>query len=251
MARIRARLKKLLKQQEPMDSYFKRLSMKGHTHAKTPKPASARVPRPNIQTFQTYPTYVHTAPPAPPHVPARPTSIYAGIGDIPMFVPPVAPEIPQSPTFSSSSSQGYSSHSNDSGTPVAHWAMRIFDGRHDSTEFQTLAQPTVCLGRDEPRVMKMLEDDGFEKVVELPFEATNIWVRLYWRAADDRARILVLAMDQDGTRRRHCFPLTGLTFRRAQSSLQLCRVNRTDGQLDLWARLRFLLYERKYARVSN
>jgi hypothetical protein len=129
--------------------------------------------------------------------------------------------------------------------------MRIFDGRHDSTEFQTLAQPTVCLGRDEPRVMKMLEDDGFEKVVELPFEATNIWVRLYWRAADDRARILVLAMDQDGTRRRHCFPLTGLTFRRAQSSLQLCRVNRTDGQLDLWARLRFLLYERKYARVSN
>jgi hypothetical protein len=238
-----------------MDSYFKRLSINGRTHAKTPKPPSPRVPRPNIQTFQSYPTYHHNAPPPPPpppRVPTRPTSaIYAGIGDIPIFVPPVAPEIPQSPTFSSSSSQGYSSHSNDSGTPVAHWAMRIFDGRHDSTEFKMLAQPTVCLGRDEPRVMKMLEDDGFEKVVELPFEATNVWVRLYWRAADSRARILVLAMDQDGTRRRHCFPLTGLSFRRAGSSLQLCRVNRTDGQLDLWARLRFLLYERKYARVSR
>ncbi|KAJ4349175.1 hypothetical protein N0V95_004817 [Ascochyta clinopodiicola] len=31
---------------------------------------------------------------------------------------------------------------------------------------------------------------------------------------------------------------------RGDSCLQLCRVNRKDGQLDLWARLRFPLYER-------
>jgi hypothetical protein len=30
---------------------------------------------------------------------------------------------------------------------------------------------------------------------------------------------------------------------RTESCLQLCRVNRQDGQLDLWANLRFTLYE--------
>lgn len=43
---------------------------------------------------------------------------------------------------------------------------------------------------------------------------------------------------------RYCFPLTGLKVLRIESSLQLCRVNREDGQLDLWANLRFTLYER-------
>ena len=44
---------------------------------------------------------------------------------------------------------------------------------------------------------------------------------------------------------RYCFPLTGLKVLRTESSLQLCRVNREDGRLDLWANLRFTLYERK------
>jgi hypothetical protein len=43
---------------------------------------------------------------------------------------------------------------------------------------------------------------------------------------------------------RHCLPLTGLKFLRTESCLQLCRVNRQDGHLDLWANLRFTLYER-------
>lgn len=45
---------------------------------------------------------------------------------------------------------------------------------------------------------------------------------------------------------RYCFPLTGLKVLRTESSLQLCRVNREDGRLDLWANLRFTLYERKF-----
>lgn len=78
-----------------------------------------------------------------------------------------------------------------------------------------------------------------------PFEATNVWVRLYWRAADHRARILFLTLDPSGRRMRYCFPLTGLKVLRTESNLQLCRVNREDGRLDLWANLRFTLYERK------
>lgn len=122
--------------------------------------------------------------------------------------------------------------------------MKIYDGRHSSTPFQTLGQPTKCLGRDEAQAIEFLDNDGFQKVLELPFEATNVWVRIYWRASDLRARILFLTLGPDGRRMRYCFPLTGLKVLRTESCLQLCRVNRQDGQLDLWANLRFTLYER-------
>lgn len=159
------------------------------------------------------------------------------------MVPPAAPEIPQSPTYSSASSHAYSNHSTDS-EPVAHWAMRIFDGRHTLTRFHTLGEGTVCVGRVEDRVIEMLDRDGFEKVLEQPFEATSVWVRLYWRGEDNRARILFLTMDPEGRRTRQCFPLTGLKILRTESCLQLCRVSRQNGELDLWARLRFTSYER-------
>ncbi|KAI4930217.1 hypothetical protein J4E85_004842 [Alternaria conjuncta] len=152
------------------------------------------------------------------------------------------PEIPQSPTYSSASSQAYSNQSTDS-EPVAHWAMKIFDGRHGSTPSQSPSEPTECFGRDEPRVIELLDTDGFERILELPFEATEVWIRIYWRADDNRARILFLTTDHNGNRVRYQVPITALAVRRAGSCLQLCRINRQDGQLDLWARLRFPLYE--------
>lgn len=232
--------------------------MQGHSYASTPKPPSPKVARPKIKTLPTYPAglgYRYTSPPVGlPHR-APPASPWAGIGDIP-FIPPPVPEIPQSeipqsPTYSSASSHTYSNHSTDSGDPVAHWAMKILDGRHSSTPFMTLGESTICVGRDEPRVIEMLGDDGFEKVMELPFEATNVWVRLYWRAGDNRARLLFLTMDASGRRTRQCSPITNLKLIRTDSCLQLCRVNRKDGQLDLWARLRFSLYERKYSQYDS
>jgi hypothetical protein len=239
-----------------LDSYFNRLSVHGQGHdgyAHTPKPPSPKVPRPNLYSYSTYPAQVYAHPqspqlPPPPHYPHAPT--WGGvIGDIP-FIPPQAPDIPhishipQSPTYSSASSQAYSNHSSES-EPVAHWAMKIFNGRHTQTSFQTFAEPTVCVGKDETRVIELLDSDGFEKVLELPFEATDVLVRLYWRPKDGRARILFLTEDSRGNRMRYCLPLTGLKLLRNESCLQLCRVNRKDGQLDLWARLRFTMYERK------
>jgi hypothetical protein len=129
--------------------------------------------------------------------------------------------------------------------------MKIFDGRHSSTPYHTLGDPTVCLGRDEPRVIELLDTDGFEKVLELPFETTDVWVRLYWRSEDNRARILFLTKDPSGRRMRYCLPLTGLKLLRTESCLQLCRVNRKDGQLDLWARLRFILHESEYHNLTQ
>jgi hypothetical protein len=247
MHKLKISLSKLLKKQEPVDSYFNRLnvnvSKKGH--AKTPKPPSPKTARPKIHTHPTYPAPHYGHPPPPPQLPHRYVvpPAWAGIGEIP-FIPPPVPEIPQSPTYSSASSHAYSNGSTDS-EPVAHWAMKIFDGRHSSTPFRTLGEPTLCNGRDEPRVIEMLDDDGFEKVLELPFEATHVWVRLYWRANDNRARILFLTKDGNGRRLRHQIPITALSLRRTDASLQLCRVNRKDGHLDLWAKLRFTLYESK------
>lgn len=246
MHRLRIRLSKLLKKQEPIDSYFNRLTVHGRTHARTPKPPSPKVTRPKIHTLPTYPTgygnHRAAAPPMLPHRTQAPT--WGGvIGDIP-FVPPPVPDIPQSPTYSSASSHAYSNHSTDSGEPVAHWAMKIFDGRHTSTRYQTLGEPTMCVGKDEVRAIELLDSDGFEKVMELPFEATNVWVRLYWRSDDNRARLLFLTIDQAGRRIRQCIPINALKLLREDSCLQLCRINRKDGQLDLWARLRFTLHER-------
>lgn len=129
--------------------------------------------------------------------------------------------------------------------------MKIFDGRHTSTPFHTFSEPTVCLGRDEPQSIELLDNDGFQKVVELPFEQTDVYVRLYWRAEDHRARILFLTKDAEGDRLRYCLPLTGLKLLRTDSCLQLCRINRRDGQLDLWARLRFLMHERTYLNAFH
>ena len=246
---IQTRLSKLLKKQKPDVSYFNRLSAHVHGYARTPKPPSPKVSRPKIHTLPTYPaaSYTHhSKPPPPPPRPHRSPVApgWAGIGDIPLIPPPV-PEIPESPTYSSASSHAYSNHSTDSGEPVAHWAMKIFDGRHSSTPFQTWGDHTICLGKDEPHAIDYLKSDGFEKVLELPFDATNVWVRLYWRADDNRARLLFLTTDSTGRRMRHCLPISGLKLLRTDSCLQLCRINRKDGQLDLWARLRFTLYERE------
>jgi hypothetical protein len=252
--KIRVRLSKLLKKQEPIESYFDRLSVQGHAHgyARTPKPASPKMPRPNLHSYTTYPapmfSHVPPRPPPPPQHHPAPTWGGVGIGEIP-FIPPPVPEIPQSPTYSSASSHTYSNGSTDS-EPVAHWAMKIFDGRHTSTPFHTFSEPTVCLGRDESQAIELLDNDGFQKVAELPFEQTDVYIRLYWRAEDNRARILFLTMDEEGHRLRYCLPLTGLKLLRTDSCLQLCRINRRDGQLDLWARLRFLMHESECPRCA-
>lgn len=109
-----------------------------YPYGRPPLPA-----RPVAERGTTYPSYVqqhhqHIPPPPPPPLPPR-SPVY---GDIP-FVPPIVPDVPQSPTYSNASSHTYSTHSNDSGGPVAHWAMKIFDGRHSSTPFKTLAPKYV------------------------------------------------------------------------------------------------------------
>jgi len=246
---VKLRLSRLLNKQVPLESYFTRLSVHGVRYTGTPSVPSPKVARPKFHSHSTFPTghgpQNHHAMPPPPllhQTPIAPSWVGLGIGDIPLVPPPV-PEIPLSPTHSTTSSHTFSNYSTDS-DPVAHWAMRVFDGRHSSTPFKTLGEPTICLGRDEPRAIERLNGDGFEKVLELPFEATNVWLRLYWRADDNRARLLFLIMDASGRRMRQCIPVTALKLLRTESCLQLCKVNAKDGQLDLWARLRFTLYER-------
>jgi hypothetical protein len=193
--------------------------------------------------------YVH--PPQPPPPPPRPHAapMWGGIGEVP-FVPPPVPEIPTSPTYSSTSSHSYSNQSTDSGEPVAHWGMKIFDGRHTSTPYNILGDPTKCLGREEPNVLELLLTDGFERVLELPFEAASVKVSLFWRSKDHRARIL-FSTKKAGHPVWYCLPLTGLTIIRSEDCLQLCRVNRRDGKLDLWARLRFVQHESELARAQS
>ncbi|KAF2745064.1 hypothetical protein M011DRAFT_460273 [Sporormia fimetaria CBS 119925] len=125
-----------------------------------------------------------------------------------------------------------------------HWATKIFDGHHGRSDFRDYGVPTKCLGRDEPNAIELFQQQKYQKVVEIPFEAADIWVRLYWRPEDNRARILFLALDEFGNRVRFSFSLANLRITRQGCCLQLCRVNRHDQGLDLWANLRFNMYER-------
>jgi hypothetical protein len=74
-------------------------------------------------------------------------------------------------------------------------------------------------------------------------------VQLFWRPTDHRVRILYLTTEKiTGRTLRYCIPLTALTARRSGNCLQLCRVNRVDDKLELWANLKFPLYERELLR---
>lgn len=78
-----------------------------------------------------------------------------------------------------------------------------------------------------------------------PFQYADISVQLHWRPTDYRARILYLTTNkQTGRPLRYCYPLTSLILRRYGACLKLGRLNDND-RLDLWASLRFDVYESK------
>ncbi|KAK8160636.1 hypothetical protein BKA80DRAFT_290477 [Phyllosticta citrichinensis] len=183
-------------------------------------------------------------PPPPPQPPFEdPKYLYAEEWESEGYVysPPPESAIPMSPAVSDASWGEFPSWPRS----VTHWAMDVYDGKHPLSPFRgSLGQPTRCFGRDMPDAVNRLCADGFVKVVEHPFEASEVFVRLYWRETDNRARILFLTKDPSGARHRFCFPLTALKIMRVGASLQFCRVNKNDGGLDLWAVLRFASSER-------
>ncbi|KAK8191589.1 uncharacterized protein BKA78DRAFT_137333 [Phyllosticta capitalensis] len=193
-------------------------------------------------------------PPPPPPPPAEyPKWVYAEEWDREeyIFSPPEESEAPMSPAISDSSWAEFSAWPRSvtveasSSSTSQHWAMNVYDGRHPLSPFRGgLGQPTRCFGRDMPDAVNRLWAEGFVKVVEHPFEASEVFVRLYWRPTDNRARIVFLTKDPSGERRRYCFPLTALKIMRVGASLQFCRINKHDGGLDLWAVLRFASSER-------
>ncbi|KAK8212221.1 hypothetical protein IWZ01DRAFT_434110 [Phyllosticta capitalensis] len=193
-------------------------------------------------------------PPPPPPPPAEdPKWVYAEEWDREeyIFSPPEKSEAPMSPAISDSSWAEFSAWPRSvtveasSSSTSQHWAMNVYDGRHPLSPFRGgLGQPTRCFGRDMPDAVNRLWAEGFVKVVEHPFEASEVFVRLYWRPTDNRARIVFLTKDPSGERRRYCFPLTALKIMRVGASLQFCRINKHDGGLDLWAVLRFASSER-------
>ncbi|KAK7556777.1 hypothetical protein IWX49DRAFT_495185 [Phyllosticta citricarpa] len=206
------------------------------------RPGPLPPPPPGLVAQPVFPGVRHH--PAPPRRGGQRAQAL-GIRPISIPPPPPPPPPPQRPV-----SPGVRHHpapnrrASTSSTPQ-HWAMDVYDGRHPLSPFRgSLGQPTRCFGRDMPDAVDRLCAEGFIKVVEHPFEASEVFVRLYWRESDNRARILFLTKDPSGARHRYCFPLTALKIMRVGASLQFCRVNKNDGGLDLWAVLRFASSER-------
>ncbi|EMC93005.1 hypothetical protein BAUCODRAFT_125942 [Baudoinia panamericana UAMH 10762] len=186
--------------------------------------------------------------------PISPTDIYSDWDSD--YARPVAPEPPPlsplSPTFTSSSSQTLESSQTsyseepDRVTELVHWAQHILDGQHDRTPFRAdyvTDDRSVCHGTSDESALHHLGQDGFMRVLQLPFDREHLWIRLYWRPPDGRARILIMTLDSLGRVEYYSAPLTNLKIIRKDSSLQLCKA-RTHGRYHLWAQLNFLLYER-------
>ncbi|CAK4030550.1 Hypothetical predicted protein [Lecanosticta acicola] len=168
-----------------------------------------------------------------------------------------APEPPLSPTYTSNSSHTMSSSQTSYGSdpyfpppsePLAHWAQDVYNGMNPLNRYRQidsqLDDRSACYGTVEPEALHHLVRDGFQRAVELAFDAHRLWVRLYWRNSDHRARILVITKDSEGRRLLYCTPLTNLKIIRNKSVLQLCRCSRGDGRFSLWARLNFVFHER-------
>ncbi|EME76938.1 uncharacterized protein MYCFIDRAFT_61236 [Pseudocercospora fijiensis CIRAD86] len=228
--------------------------------ASTPRPRPRRTSRPTmpprINTPSTPTVASDVSWESPWNLTARP---YAPEPPVPplMFPPtPGSPMSPMSPVFSnftSSSSQTASSHTSYSTTDpyapsaLVHWADDIFDGQHPNTQYRPdyqLSDRSACYGQPDQYALEHLSRDGFQKVLELPFDERKLWVRLYWRPNDFRARLLILSQTSSGTQQHCCQPLTALKIIRRASTLQLCQASKSSTRYKLWARLNFLLHER-------
>jgi hypothetical protein len=190
-------------------------------------------------------------------IPPPPIQTWSEDSDPSGVLPPVPdaprPWGPTSPTLSATSGHTFSSHqtwaSNSSGgapaPPINHWAVRVFDGRHTQTTFRSRGEPTECYGRPEPpSCMARLASEGFIEVLRLPLDTARVYIRMYWRPADHRARILLTIKDMmTGQTLRYCIPLTALKLRRDGSSVKLFTYSPQEDTLKMWACLNFTVYE--------
>ena len=168
-----------------------------------------------------------------------------------------APDAPISPTYTSGSSPTMGSSQDSYGSDpyvqvpsgsLTHWAQNVFNGTNPFNPYRQpgsqLDDRSSCYGTVEPDALHNLVRDRFQRVLELPFDEERFWLRLYWRPADNRARILIITKDSYGHKLLHCVPLTNLKVIRNKSTLQLCRCSRGDRRYSLWARLNFVFHER-------
>ncbi|KAK4956383.1 hypothetical protein LTR10_005907 [Elasticomyces elasticus] len=164
--------------------------------------------------------------------------------------PPFAPDPPlQSPTFTSSSSATLSSsqtsYSNAESASPSHWARHVFNGSNPTTAFRQhyLEDISECYGSTDTSAISKMTQDGFLLALQQPFDGDRLWLRIYWRPEDNRARMLVMTKASDGRDQHYCVVLSSLKIIREQSCLKLCRA-RPDGKYDLWTKLNFAIYER-------
>jgi hypothetical protein len=216
--------------------------------------------RPPMHHHHSFPFHgpgLHMPPMPPQPMPGMhwspPMSALSEESDPPVFPPvpePPRPWGPTSPTLSSgtfSSQQTWNSNSS-SGVPapqINHWAVRVFDGRHNSTEFRSRGEPTACYGRPEPPTCtERLGAEGFIEVLRLPLDAARVYVRLFWRPSDHRARILLSTKDPISLQTlKYCIPLTALKLRREGPSIKLFTYSTQEDALKIWAILNFTVYE--------
>ncbi|CAD6593939.1 MAG: hypothetical protein ASARMPRED_008234 [Alectoria sarmentosa] len=153
--------------------------------------------------------------------------------------PPPAPDIPGSPTTSNTFST--QSSSLDS-VLSSHWLPVVFDQHGPSTLLEDTGQSSVFLAQPMPGSSARLEEKGYVRLLELPFENGDLVVRLYQRSHDGRSRFLCRTIRPARSRKDVVLPLVSLKVSRSGPFLKFYDVG--EGNSKLWACLKFSSYER-------
>lgn len=228
----RRRISLLLQRQEPIEEAFAGMSFNSSSGWPPPRPPS----RPQFPNVRTHSYVSHSANMSP---------VWSEGSDDFVFPPvPDPPFGPISPTMSNSTNNTWTSNSSASRSPISHWATKIFDHKHPRTPLLMPGEQIQCFGRPEsPAIVQRLAAENFIEVTRLPLDGASFYVRLYWRPADHRARILCTRKDSAGLTTHYCIPLTALKLNRKNSTLILWRLDRGNNEFNMWATLTFQFYE--------
>ncbi|KAL9584924.1 MAG: hypothetical protein Q9212_001826 [Teloschistes hypoglaucus] len=144
-----------------------------------------------------------------------------GFDEYPWAPPP--PNVPTSPTTTTT----FSTQSSINSSSRDHWLPRVFEQTRPSTDLRHAGEVSSAYGVDRKDASDRL-NKTYVKLLDIPFENGELQVRLYYRKADQRARM-------------HC--RVSRNGRHA-STLKLSHKHSSGRPSELWACLRFASYER-------
>ena len=120
-----------------------------------------------------------------------------------------------------------------------HWLPHVFNQSRPATLLEDTGQTSILLGLNMAGSLARLTEDGYKKLIELPFEDGDLLVNIYHRSHDSRSRILCRKVRPSRSQKECTLPLVSLLVERSGPFLKLFEVDASEVNPKLWACLKF------------